>query len=90
MTNGSEMEFYQQVRAARAILGWTQEDLANHTNLSLPGIKNLETGSVNPMKRTQSRIIRAFEEEGVIFTTHGIERRPSDRGPFFPPHPTQF
>lgn len=75
VTNGHEMEFYQQVKAARAILGWTQENLANRASLSVPAIKSLETGSTDPMKRTQSRIIRAFEEEGIIFTAHGIEQR---------------
>jgi transcriptional regulator with XRE-family HTH domain len=69
------MEFYQQVRAARAILGWTQAELANRSGLSVPAINNLEANAASPTRRTQRRIIRVFEDEGLIFTVRGIERR---------------
>ena len=58
----------QQIKAARALLNWTQEDLAAAANLSKPAIANLERGTAQPRMETLNAMMRAMEEAGVEFT----------------------
>lgn len=67
------MDFAGKIRAGRAYLNWKQEDVANKANLSLQGIQKVERGDTAPTARTQNKIIRAFEKNGLIFTDKGIE-----------------
>jgi len=69
------MDFSAKVRAGRAVLSWTREDLAAASGVSGPAIKNVETDQSSPTGTTQRAIIRAFENEGVFFTADGIEHR---------------
>ena len=58
----------RQSRAARALLGWTQETLADKARLSLTALKRLESESgldVYETTRDQSR--RALEAAGIVF-----------------------
>lgn len=58
-----------QVRAARALLGWSQEQLAEVAGVSVPTIKRLETGTGSPVTDvTANRIRNAFESCGIAFT----------------------
>lgn len=57
-----------QIRAARALLGWTQTELAERSGLSLPSLSAIETTQVSPRRSTVARIVRALEDAGVIFT----------------------
>lgn len=60
-----------QLRAARAMLSWSQSDLAEKTELSVETIKRLERmkGSLDATKvSTLSAITSAFEKAGVEFT----------------------
>lgn len=54
-------------------MNWTQDKLAEAADLSLQGIQKIERGETQPTARTQAKIIRAFEKQGVIFTPKGIE-----------------
>jgi transcriptional regulator with XRE-family HTH domain len=58
-----------QVRAARSLLRWTVQDLAEKSKVSLPTIHRLEQhDGVPPVReRTLHDIVRAFEEAGVEF-----------------------
>ncbi len=67
------MDFAGKIRAGRAFLNWTQDDLAEKSDLSLQGIQKVERGDVESTARTQKKIIHAFEKSGVIFTDKGIE-----------------
>lgn len=67
------MKYFEKVKGARAILGWTREELAKQASLSVPGITGVETGS-SPNARTQDKIERAIGEYGVYFTRIGIEK----------------
>jgi len=63
-----------QIKAARAILDWSQEDLANASGLSVATIRNLETGSIS--LRSSAVIRRVIEGAGLEFTEYeGIRRR---------------
>ncbi len=56
-----------QIKAARALLEWTQEDLAHAAGLSKPLINTLERGIAHPKADTLQAIQRAFEDSGVEF-----------------------
>lgn len=58
-----------QVRAARALLDWSQRDLAAKSKLSVPTIKRME-GAMGPERSTEANVDavrRAFEGAGVVF-----------------------
>jgi DNA-binding XRE family transcriptional regulator len=55
-----------QIRAARALLGWNQTDLATVSGVSEIAIKNLERGATDPRVSTVNRIQEAFDRAGVI------------------------
>ena len=62
-----------QVKAARALLGWSQGDLADASGVSHPSIKRLEadTGDLGGYAETQAKIVAALEAAGVEFTNGG-------------------
>lgn len=58
-----------QIRAARALLGWSQPALAKASGLSLPTIVRME-GQQGPGRSAAANVDavqRALEEAGVIF-----------------------
>jgi predicted transcriptional regulator len=56
-----------QIRAARALIGWRQRDLAKAAGISAIGVKNIERGQVDPRLSTVAAIERAFADAGVLF-----------------------
>lgn len=58
-----------QLRAARALLDWTQQDLAEHSGVSAGSIKRLETGEGALAIRldTLEKLQTALEAAGVVF-----------------------
>lgn len=64
-----------QMRAARALLGWSQGDLAGAAGVSLPTIKRLEPGdeALSGSHQTIDAIRRALETAGVIFVAENGE-----------------
>jgi transcriptional regulator with XRE-family HTH domain len=56
-----------QCRAARGLLAWTQEDLAERAAVGIVTIRNLETERGSPRKATAAVIQRALEVAGVEF-----------------------
>jgi DNA-binding XRE family transcriptional regulator len=73
-----------QCRAARALLDWSQEQMADASGLSLMAIRNFESGAVRPRRSTYALILAAMEKQGVVFIdrddTAGVARR-KDRPP---------
>lgn len=59
----------RQVKAARALLGWSQSDLAERSGISLPTVKRLETseGEIGGRAATGEAIRAALEAAGVLF-----------------------
>lgn len=60
-----------QIRAARALLSWSQADLAAASGVALQSIKNIETGKTDPRLSTATALRRALETAGVVFLTDG-------------------
>jgi transcriptional regulator with XRE-family HTH domain len=64
-----------QIRAARALIGWKQIDLAKKSGVSEITIKNVERGAtVGPRSTTLGAIQTAFERAGVLFLEPGDVR----------------
>ena len=64
----------KQIRAARALLGWKQRELAAAASLSEVSIKNAERGVVDSRGSTLNAIQRAFDRAGVVFLDTGDTR----------------
>jgi predicted transcriptional regulator len=58
-----------QIRAARALLGWNQDDLAKAAKVSIATIRRIEgqEGPVMGYVSTLMSIQSAFEKAGIIF-----------------------
>ena len=56
-----------QCRAARGLLRWTQNKLADRSNVSRPTIKNFERGIGKSQENNAKAIREAFEKAGVRF-----------------------
>jgi transcriptional regulator with XRE-family HTH domain len=66
-----------QIRAARALLGWTQRQLALAARVGLSTIKDAEIGKRNPMTQNIMSIKKTLEDGGAEFTTGpGVQFRP--------------
>jgi DNA-binding XRE family transcriptional regulator len=59
----------RQIKAARALVGMSQADLAEKSGISLPTIKRLESegGEVGGRPKTAQALVAALEAAGVIF-----------------------
>ena len=57
-----------QCRAARALIGWSQEQLASSSKVAKATIANFELGKRVPYDRTLDGISAALEAAGVEFT----------------------
>jgi len=56
-----------QVRAARALLGWTQEKLADRAVVALTALKRLEADPRAVREDTRHRVHRALQTAGIAF-----------------------
>lgn len=57
-----------QSQGARAMLGWSQRDLATKAGISLRALINFEQGSTEPRPDTMAKLAKAFDAAGVEFT----------------------
>lgn len=57
-----------QLRAARSLIGWSQAQVANAANLSIPTVKRAEgQGAVSASAEAITAIRAALEAAGVVF-----------------------
>ena len=56
-----------QLRAARALLGWSQETLAQAARVSKRTIAGYELGQTTPNELTYTSMIWALEDAGIEF-----------------------
>jgi DNA-binding XRE family transcriptional regulator len=57
----------KQCRAARALLDWTQEQLATKAGVALRTVQDFEGERRKPIKVVRASIKQAFEQSGVEF-----------------------
>jgi len=69
---------FQQVRAARALVGLTLQEVAQLAGVSKNGLSDLEQGKVNPRLQTLAKLRRVFESHGVEFIESDGVRLRSD------------
>lgn len=63
-----------QIKAARALLDWTQADLAKAAGIHLNVINNIERGTSSPRQNTLDRVQAALEGSGIAFLgARGVE-----------------
>lgn len=63
-----------QIRAARALIGWKQTDLATASGVSEMSVKNIERGVTDPRASTLQAMQTALENAGVVFLDPGYNR----------------
>ncbi|MBN9031642.1 MAG: transcriptional regulator [Rhizobiales bacterium 63-7] len=64
----------EQCRAARAILGLSQDQLAEASKVAKATIANFELGKRMPYERTLQDIREALEAAGAVFLENGVHR----------------
>ncbi|HBR68326.1 MAG TPA: hypothetical protein DEA55_03010 [Rhodospirillaceae bacterium] len=70
------MPTIEQIRAARALIDWSQSDLADHAGLSQTGIARIENGTNKPNSSTLAKIEAAFDKADVEFIgLNGVKKR---------------
>ncbi|MCY1240380.1 hypothetical protein D9M68_279410 [compost metagenome] len=58
----------RQTRAARALLGWNQETLADKARVSLTALKRLESANdLRVHESTRDQVRRTLEAAGIVF-----------------------
>jgi transcriptional regulator with XRE-family HTH domain len=57
----------EQSRGARAMLGWTREQLAERSRVANATLADFEAGKRTPYHRTLADVRRALEEGGIEF-----------------------
>ncbi|KAB0266970.1 helix-turn-helix domain-containing protein [Microvirga brassicacearum] len=69
----------RQLKAARALLGWSQADLARSSGVSEPTIKRLEAGdgALGGRSDTGDKLQDALQRAGIVFF---FENEASQRG----------
>jgi len=61
------MLFAARMRAARAVLGWSQTELGRRAKVTQRAIYRLEKAAVRARHQTEVRINKVFKEAGVAF-----------------------
>ncbi|MFA7275435.1 MAG: helix-turn-helix transcriptional regulator [Pseudobdellovibrionaceae bacterium] len=62
----------KQCRAARALLAWSQPDLAQKCGIHVQTISNFEHETSTPTQRTLSKIAQVMELNGIEFIEDGV------------------
>ncbi len=72
----------REIRAARALLGWTRQELADRAIVSLNSVIRAEQAAVDSRVSTSMAIRRALEGSGIEFLSlrgndEGVRIRPA-------------
>lgn len=68
-----------QCRAARALLNWSQPDLAKHSGVHVQTISNFEHGNGSPTNKTLRTLRQILEDKGMLFLENdGVARKSNE------------
>src|ERR1700730_4433956 len=80
MNREQALVLIKQIKAARGLLGWSQEAMAKASGVSIPTIKRLEaaSGDLGGRPVTGEKIVAALEKAGVevLDDGHGVRLKP--------------
>lgn len=62
----------EQCRAARGLLKWGQDDLAERASVGVVSIRQFENVKAEPRRATLAALCHAFEAAGVEFIERGV------------------
>lgn len=60
-----------QCRAARALLNWSQADLANTAQVGISTVRTFEADTAIPRRATLAMMVLALEKHGIVFLAAG-------------------
>lgn len=69
------MNVAEQLRGARGVLDWNQQDLADKSGVSKSAIVNIEKEKAEPEASTLRKLKAALEREGIFVSDEGISKR---------------
>ena len=59
----------RQVRAARAILGWSREELLDASGISMSALLRMEGNTTDSRTSTLNKVVKALSLAGIEFVT---------------------
>lgn len=71
----NELLLPEQVKAARALLAWSQQELASKANVATSTLADFERGFRTPVANNAQAIRDALEAEGLQFIAGGVVER---------------
>jgi transcriptional regulator with XRE-family HTH domain len=63
----------RQIRAARALLGWTQQALADRALVAINTVNAIEKDRPYPKDDTIEAVVLALEKAGIVFLGDGVQ-----------------
>ena len=72
MTSIAENLTAEQVKAARALLAWSQQDLASNARVAVSTVADFERGARTPVANNAQAIREALESAGLEFLAAGV------------------
>jgi predicted transcriptional regulator len=73
-----------QIKAARHLLGWSQEDCAKHAGIGVETVNRLEVGSGHPQQDAIDAVLAALKKAGIRFGERGKVGLEPPTGGVFP------
>lgn len=79
----------RQIRAARAMLGWSREDLLQASGISMSALLRMEGALADSRSSTLNKVVKALSLAGIEFVTRAdgaigviLKGPPTDRDAF--------
>jgi ribosome-binding protein aMBF1 (putative translation factor) len=71
LVHAEPLELARMIRGARAVLGWSQDELANRVGLSQSSVHRIEQGASDLRRSTVVALERIFVTAGITFEATG-------------------